>query len=353
MLSGDPVKVARSVGLCYVSDNKPGIRRERIGEEFIYLDTEGKPVTDAEELARIQALVIPPAWTEVWICPLPNGHLQATGRDAKNRKQYRYHANWCQIRNQSKFDRMVQFGLTLPLIREQTDRHLRFRTLCREKVLATLVQLLEKTLIRVGNTEYAEKNESYGLTTLQDDHVEVTATKVKFQFRGKSGVEHEIELGDRRLAAIVKRCQEIPGQELFQYYDENGDAQVVGSKDVNAYLREITGEDFTAKDFRTWFGTVYALLELREAGAAASKTEAKKVVTQAIKHAAKQLGNRPATCRKYYVHPAILEAYMDGSLLPIVEQCHQQPVSHSSYGLRPEEQAVLSILEQGTELKAA
>lgn len=353
MLSIDPVRTARAAGLRYVSDTKPGIRREQTEDGFVYVSPKAQVIDDPEELQRFKSLVIPPAWTEVWICPQPDGHLQATGRDAKGRKQYRYHPDWRKVRDESKFDRMIRFAMMLPTIREQTNKHLALKNLCREKVLATVVQLLEKTLIRVGNTEYAEKNDSFGLTTMRDDHIEVEGSKVRFQFRGKSGVEHEIELGDRRLARIVKRCQDIPGQELFQYYDENGDRQTVDSRDVNAYLKEITGEDFTAKDFRTWFGTVHALSELREVGLFSSQTEAKKNVTQAIKNVAKQLGNRPATCRKYYVHPTILEAYLAGELLLLAEQSLQSNNLSIPEGLSPEEQAVLGILEQYSQAQAA
>lgn len=353
MLSTDSVKVARSVGLRYVSDNRPGVRRDSTDDGFLYLDKAGNRIEDPDELDRFKALGIPPAWTEVWICPHANGHLQATGRDAKGRKQYRYHVEWCKVRNQSKFERMARFGASLPQIREQTDRHTKQRGLGREKVLATIVQLLEKTLIRVGNNEYAEKNDSFGLTTLRDDHLEVEGSTLRFSFRGKSGVEHEIEVGDRRLAKIVKHCQDLPGQELFQYYDENGEQQVVDSRDVNAYLQEVTGEDFTAKDFRTWFGTVYALLELQDVGPATSPTDAKKKITNAIKRAASQLGNRPATCKKYYVHPQIMEAFQTGELFPILEECQRMGQPSSPYELTAEERAILIMLEQASCAKAA
>jgi DNA topoisomerase-1 len=347
MLSVDPIQYAKSVGLRYVSDDKPGIQRKQVGEEFVYVDVNGKKVFDAEVLDRIKKLVIPPAWREVWICPLKNGHLQSTGRDAKGRKQYRYHPEWCRIRNQTKFDRMTRFGLALPSIRKQTDHDLKLKGLCREKVLATVVQLLEKTFIRVGNAEYAEKNRSFGLTTLRNRHIEISGTKLLFRFRGKSGVEHEIELGDRRLAGIVKRCRDLPGYELFQYLDEEGKRQTVDSKDVNDYLQEITGEDFTAKDFRTWAGTVEAFLELKEIGHFNSQTEAKKNVVQAVKNVAKRLGNRPATCRKYYIHPVVLDTYMEGELPAIIEQSSAAEDSkNSDYELRPEEQTVLALLEQ-------
>jgi DNA topoisomerase-1 len=342
----DPVKSAKSAGLRYVCDNTPGIKRKRAGKAFSYIGVDGKPIGDPEELNRFKALIIPPAWTKVWICPLPNGHLQATGRDEKGRKQYRYHPDWQKIRSQTKFDRMIAFGSTLPLIRQKTEEHLSLRKLSREKVLATVVRLLETTCIRVGNVEYAKQNNSFGLTTMHNRHVDISGSKVRFQFRGKSGVQHELELDDRRIARIVKQCRDLPGYELFQYFDENGDRQIINSEDVNTYLKEITGEEFTAKDFRTWAGTVAATQALTELGAFDSQTQAKKNITQAIKQAAKQLGNRPATCRKYYVHPAIIDAYLDGSLLPRMEEQEQVEIEDSTYALSPQERGVLAILEQ-------
>jgi DNA topoisomerase-1 len=342
----DPVKSAKSAGLRYVCDNTPGIKRKRAGKAFNYIGVDGKPIGDPKELNRFKALVIPPAWTKVWICPLPNGHLQATGRDEKGRKQYRYHPDWQKIRSQTKFDRMIAFGSTLPLIRQKTEEHLSLRKLSREKVLATVVRLLETTCIRVGNVEYAKQNNSFGLTTMRNRHVDISGSKVRFQFRGKSGVQHELELDDRRIARIVKQCRDLPGYELFQYFDENGDRQIINSEDVNTYLKEITGEDFTAKDFRTWAGTVAAAQALTELGASDSQTQAKKNITQAIKQAAKQLGNRPATCRKYYVHPAIFDAYLDGSLLPRMEEQEEVETENSTYALSPQERGVLAILQQ-------
>lgn len=342
----DPVKSAKLAGLRYVCDDTPGIVRKRAGKSFSYINVDGKPIRDANELKRFKALVIPPAWTNVWICPLHNGHLQATGRDEKGRKQYRYHPDWQKIRSQTKFNRMIAFASTLPLIRQKTEEHLNLRKLSREKVLATVVRLLETTCIRVGNIEYAKQNQSFGLTTMCNRHVDVSGAKVRFQFRGKSGVQHELELNDRRIARIVKQCRDLPGYELFQYFDENGDRQTISSEDVNAYLQEITGEEFTAKDFRTWAGTVAAAEALVELGASNSQTEAKKNITQAIKEAAKQLGNRPATCRKYYVHPAILDAYLDSSLLSTMEQQEELETEDSSYALTKQERGVLTILEQ-------
>lgn len=342
----DPIKSAKIAGLRYVCDDTPGIERKRAGKGFSYIGVDGKPIRDTQELNRFKGLVIPPAWTKVWICPLPNGHLQATGRDEKGRKQYRYHPDWQKIRSQTKFNRMIAFGSTLPLIRQKTEEHLNLRKLSREKVLAAVVRLLETTCIRVGNVEYAKQNQSFGLTTMRNRHVDVSGSRVKFQFRGKSGVQHELELNDRRLARIVKQCRDLPGYELFQYFDENGDRQPISSEDVNAYLKEITGEDFTAKDFRTWAGTVVAAQALTEVGAFTSQTQAKKNITQAIKQAANQLGNRPATCRKYYVHPAIIDAYLDGSLLPTMEQQEELETEDSAYALSPQERGVLAVLEQ-------
>ncbi len=341
----DPVESAEIVGLHYVNNTIPGIQRKRAGKGFYYIDVNSKKIGDDAELNRIEALAIPPAWTEVWICPLPHGHLQATGRDEKGRKQYRYHAHWNEVRSQTKFTRTIAFGEALPKIRQRIAEDLALPGLPREKVLATVVHLLEITRIRVGNEEYAKENSSFGLTTMRDRHVDISGSKLRFKFRGKSGVDHDIELSDRRLAKIVKRCQDVPGQELFQYFDDNGQHQPVGSGDVNAYLREITSLDFTAKDFRTWSGTMLATLELNTLGPFESQAQGKKNVTQAIKDVAKQLGNRPATCRKYYVHPAIIDAYLDGSLFPIMEQASTQKSAASSE-LHPEEQAVLKLLEQ-------
>ena len=339
----DPTKSAKQAGLRYVSDDQPGIIRKRVGRGFSYLQANGDRIQDSEELKRLKALPIPPNLNQVWICPLSNGHLLATGRDDKGRKQYIYHPDWCKFRSQAKFNRMVLFGAALPEIRALTDEHLNLSGLPREKVLAAVVQLLETTLIRVGNDQYARKNRSYGLTTMRDRHVKISGGKVNFQFRGKSGVNHEIELHDRRLAKIIKRCRDIPGYELFQYYDENGDRCTIDSGDVNEYLQQITGEEFSAKDFRTWAGTLLAALELDEIGPFEKESQAKKNITQAIKNVAKQLGNRPATCRKYYVHPAITGAYTEEWLLSIMSQIQAQKQRE---GLHPEEYAVLEVIQE-------
>jgi DNA topoisomerase-1 len=310
----DPVESARAAGLRYVTDDGPGLRRRKRGKGFTYVDPQVRTVRDAPTLERIRKLAIPPAWTDVWICPRANGHLQATGRDARGRKQYRYHADWRQVRDETKFGRMIAFGDALPKIRERIDRDLSQRGLGREKVLATVVKLLETTLIRVGNREYMLQNNSYGLTTLRDQHVDVEGSTLRFEFRGKSGKEHAVEVHDRRLARIVRQCRDLPGQKLFQYLDESGDRQSVSSEDVNDYLRETTGEDFSAKDFRTWGGTVLALSALLEVGGCDSEQEANHAVVEAIKHVAGQLGNRPAICRKYYVHPVVIESFLGGTL---------------------------------------
>ena len=342
----EPEETAKLVGLRYVRADSLQIVRQKVGRGFSYLDAKGDRITDEAELQRLKDLTIPPALSDVFICHLPNGHLQATGRDTKRRKQYFYHPDWRKIRSQNKFNRMLLFGASLPLIRETTERHLRKRGLPREKVLATVIQLLETTLIRVGNHQYAKKNRSFGLTTLRDRHVEVTGTKVQFEFRGKSGVDHQIELKDRRLAKVIKKCQEIPGYEIFKYYDANGERHFVDSGDVNEYLQQITDRDFTAKDFRTWAGTLLAAIELDELGEFDSDKQAKKNIVSAIKQVAKQLGNRPATCRKYYVHPAILEAYEDGLLLNLMSETTNINIESPANELNPEEKVVLKIIEQ-------
>ena len=344
----EPEKSAKIAGLEYIRADSLIIKRKKVGRGFSYLDRKGDRITDKAELKRLKSLTIPPALTDVWLCHLPNGHLQATGKDAKSRKQYFYHPEWRKVRSQHKFNRMLLFGAHLPLIRQATDKHLRQRSLSREKVLATVVQLLENTLIRIGNSHYAKKNRSYGLTTLRDRHVETEGAKVKFEFRGKSGVEHQIELKDRRLTNVIKKCQEIPGYEIFKYYDEAGDRHFVDSGDVNDYLQEITSQDFTAKDFRTWYGTLLAAIELDNLGEFDSQKQAQRNVTQAIKNVARQLGNRPATCRKYYVHPAIIEAYQNGLLLSLMSQTAEQESAVDE--LNPEENVVLEIIQQAVPL---
>lgn len=341
----NPVESARAAGLRYTADTKPGIRRERTGKEFNYLTPDGRVVRDPAELLRIRSLVIPPAWTEVWICQDPRGHLQATGRDARGRKQYRYHPKWRVARDGTKYERMIAFAHVLPVIRRKTAAHLAKPGLPREKVLATVVQLLEKTLIRVGNDEYAKANRSFGLTTLRDGHVRVTGASVRFSFRGKSGVEHEVDLNDRRLARIVKQCRDLPGYELFQYVDENGERQTVGSEEVNAYLKEITGLEVTSKDFRTWAGTVLAAQLLREFEAYSCDSEAKKNIVRAVETVAKRLGNTKAVCRKCYIHPAVIDAYLDGSMMETIAQ-RAQKVARAVDRLTAEEARVLGLLQR-------
>ena len=309
------VESAQAAGLRYTTDAKPGLRRTRKGSKFVYLTAEGKVVRDAASLERIRKIVIPPAWTDVWICTDLRGHLQATGRDARGRKQHRYHPRWRQVRDETKYDRLIGFAQKLPAIRQRTAEDLGRVGLPREKVLATVVQLLEKTLIRVGNDEYAKQNRSYGLTTLRNTHVEVNGRRVRFTFKGKSGVEHEIALDDRRLARIVKQCRDLPGYDLFQYIDDEGGRQTIESADVNAYLRSVSGDDYSSKDFRTWAGTVLATELLRDLERLQTESEAKKQIVSAVESVAKRLGNTKAVCRKCYIHPAVFEAFMDGSLV--------------------------------------
>lgn len=320
LLPKDPKKSALLAGLRYVSCNSPGIQRRKRGQGFAYIDCDGRRIRDPRVLQRIRSLVLPPAWENVWICALDNGHLQATGFDARGRRQYRYHPQYRKIRNETKFASMPQFAKALPLIRKRVDRDLARPGLPREKVVATVVRLLEKTFIRIGNEEYARENSSFGLTTLRDRHVKVSGETVEFHFRGKSARMHDISVHDKRLARIVKQCRDLPGYELFQYVDEFGETHSIDSSDVNGYLHEITSQDFTAKDFRTWTGTVQTAIALSEIGPASSETEAKRNVVSAIKRTASLLGNRPATCRNYYVHPAVLDAYMEGAL-PDVAHC--------------------------------
>jgi DNA topoisomerase-1 len=341
----NPLDSARAAGLRYVSDETPGIRRARQGDRFCYVDARGRTIDDETWLARLEALRIPPAWTDVWICPQPNGHLQATGRDARGRKQYRYHPRWREVRDEAKYGRLIAFGQALPAIRARVEQDLRRRDLSREKVLATVVRLLETTLIRVGNREYARANRSYGLTTMRDKHVHVGDDKVTFTFCGKSGKQHTITLNDRRLARIVKRCRDLPGYELFQYIDERGQRQTIGSSDVNDYLREMTGQEFTAKDFRTWAGTVLATTTLRELAPHGSAAEAKKNIGRAIEHVAEQLGNTPTICRKCYVHPAVLDAYLEGSLVDTLRQCADE-LRDGKQGLDADESTVLGFLQR-------
>jgi DNA topoisomerase I len=337
---------AEAAGLRYVTDSAPGITRRRTSKGFSYRDPHGRPITQAKELARLRALAIPPAWTDVWICPHPRGHVQATGRDARGRKQYRYHNEWRAIRDAHKFDRILIFARALPQIRARIDADLRRHGLPRERVLATVVRLLETTLIRVGNAEYARENKSFGLTTIRHRHVEINGSTIAFEFRGKAGKVHKVSTRDRRLARIVRACHELPGQELFQYIDDEGVRRDVDSADVNAYLQEISGEPFTAKDFRTWAGTVLASLALSEFESFDTKAAAKRNVTRAIEHVSNHLGNTVAVCRKSYIHPAILDSYLDGSLLEFLKGQVEEALREELDGLSGEEAAVLAFLQQ-------
>ncbi|MDI7774143.1 DNA topoisomerase IB [Asticcacaulis sp. EMRT-3] len=345
----DPVVQARACGLRYVSDTRPGFSRRKFGKHFVFYDQKGERITDKAAIARIRKLAIPPAYRDVWICPQANGHMQATGFDARGRKQYRYHPDWRALRESNKFNHILAFGERLPAIRDAVDRHMRQRGLSREKVLATVVALLERTLIRVGNDEYARKNNSFGLTTLLPEHVEVSGQTLRFRFTGKSGKSWNLKLSDRRIARIVQACAEIDGQELFKYKDEAGEIRDVTSGDVNAYLREITGEDFTAKDFRTWTGTVLAALALRDFERFDSAAQGRKNVVQAIEKVAKKLGNTPTVCRKSYVHPQVIEAYLDGSLSDQLSGQISGEIDATLQGeagqLSPEELLVLAFLK--------
>jgi DNA topoisomerase-1 len=339
-----PHQSAADAGLRYVSDTGPGIRRKRSGTGYSYIGPDGKRITDQKTLERIRKLAVPPAYTDVWICPSPNGHLQATGRDARGRKQYRYHPKWREVRDETKFGRMVVFSEVLPKIRARVDTDLARPGLPREKVLATVVRLLECTNIRVGNDEYARANGSYGLTTLRDKHVEVSGGSLRFSFKGKSGKTHEVELSDRRLARIVQRCRDVPGEELFQYLDDDGTRQTISSEDVNEYLREISGQDFTAKDFRTWAGTMLAVRALRELGPVTTVREAKSAIIKAVDQVAEQLNNTRSVCRKYYIHPSVLETYLAGTMLSGLGNGTRLAAAASGSALNAEEKALVRLL---------
>ncbi len=346
-----PRKSAREVGLRYVNDNIPGIQRKRNGRSFSYLGRRNQVIRNLTILKRIKALAVPPAWTDVWICPFANGHLQATGRDARGRKQSRYHPRWREVRDETKYSHMIEFARVLPRIRRRVARDLRRRGLMREKVLATMVKLLETTHIRVGNDEYARENKSFGLTTLRDRHVKIRGDNLHFEFRGKSGKTHRLEVEDGRLARIVRNCQSIPGQELFVYVNGDGKPQRINSEDVNGYLRAISGEDVTAKDFRTWAGTVLAATALGELESFKTLSQAKRNVVRAIEEVAHNLGNTPAICRKSYVHPAIFDSYLDRSMLKLYH-VRSTKAGKKVSGLRTEEVAVLELLQRQKKSKA-
>jgi DNA topoisomerase I len=346
---------AKAAGLLYVTDAQPGISRRRVGRGFSYVDPDGRVIREREHLRRFRSLVIPPAWSDVWICPMPEGHLQVTARDARGRKQYRYHPSFRAHRDHAKFDKMVELSDVLWQVRERVERDITRPGLARDKVMATLVWLLERTLIRVGSHELAKENNSYGLTTLRRRHVSIEGSTLRFEFRGKSGVAHAVAVTDRRIARIVQRCRELPGRELFQYVDARGRRQIVYADDVNTYLREITGRDVTAKDFRTWMGTMLAAAALRDMGPAPTKRAAERNVLAAIDRTAERLGNTRAVCRKYYIHPALIDAYLEGAVLPpLPEPVWQERRTHGPI-LRRHEAEVLAFLKErvGTRLAGA
>lgn len=331
----EPAAFAREARLRYVSDSRPGIARRRSGRGFTYRNPDGATIRDADQLARFKSLAVPPAWSDVWISPFANGHIQATGRDARGRKQFRYHARWREVRDEAKYGRTIAFAKALPRMRRRMDRDLARRGLPREKVLATVVRLLETSFIRVGNAEYARDNKSYGLTTLRRKHVEVKGSKITFRFKGKSGKEHDVGVRDRRLARIVRDCADLPGQELFGYVTSEG-VEDVTSTDVNDYLREISGQDFTAKDFRTWAGTVLAAQALRtiDEGSSDAPKEPRKRVVQAVEEVARNLGNTPTVCRQCYVHPAIIDSYLEGASAEVARQLAEQELGTDTNGRR-------------------
>jgi DNA topoisomerase I len=340
----DARRAAKSAGLRYVSDHAPGIRRISSGKSFRYRHDNGPRVTDRKTLWRIKRLAIPPAWTDVWICPREDGHIQATGRDDRRRKQYRYHSDWRAVRDETKYERMIGFARTLPRIRARVARDLAQPGLSRNKILATIVRLLETTLVRVGNEEYAKANGSIGLSTMQDRHVKIDHGTLRFSFRGKSGKYHRIELHDARIAKIVRDSQDLPGQELFQYVDENGEQQKVSSEDVNAYLRQIAGREFSAKDFRTWAGTVLAAIALAQFEPFDTKTQAKRNLVAAIEHVAQRLGNTAAVCRKCYIHPIVLDRYLSGTTVEALRAKANEALSQHLPELTGAEGAVLAFL---------
>src|SRR5712691_6251988 len=340
-LATDSVEAAEEAGLQNVSDDRPGYARRAKNGEFEYFDTQGKTIRDEQRLLRIKRLAIPPAWTDVWICPSPTGHIQATGRDARRRKQYRYHERWRELRDENKFGRLADFANALPKIRRRVAQDMRLPGLPGQKVLATVVRLLERTFIRIGNEEYARANKSFGLTTMKNRHVKVRGAQVRFRFRGKSKRQHEVDVSDRRVAKVIAKCQDLPGQDLFQYVDEDGEVQDITSQDVNEYLRQIAGEDFTAKDFRTWGGTVLAAMALSTQEDFQTKKQAKSNIKIAICAVAELLGNTPAVCRKCYVHPMIVEAYLNRTRIAGLNgsgKALKQP------DLRAAERAVLKFL---------
>lgn len=342
----EALEAARAAKLRYVSDAIPGIRRRRAGRGFAYSDPEGRRVTSSSELARIRHLAVPPAWRDVWISPFANGHVQAIGRDARGRKQYVYHERWREVRDQDKYERLVEFAETLPLIRRCVDRDLRRPGLPLEKVVATVVRLLDTSFLRIGNEAYARDNHSYGLTTLRDEHVDVDGATLRFRFRGKSGREHSVELTDRRVARVIRECQDLPGQELFQYLDDAQARHAVRSEDVNEWLREASGADFTAKDFRTWAGTVLAATALRSCGECETARAARRDIAQAVREVSSRLGNTPAVCRRCYIHPEVPNAHLEGGLVRALGDLQDVSQSKDVGELRAEEAWVVALLRK-------
>jgi DNA topoisomerase-1 len=337
---------AQSAGLVYVTDRNPGIRRIRRGRQFAYRDDRGRTLKRRADLDRIAKLAIPPAWTDVWICPNPKGHLQARGRDARGRKQYRYHAGWRQFRDEVKYDQILGFAMALPALRRQIARDLEMPGLPRRKIVAAVVQLLQRTLIRVGNDEYARDNHSFGLTTMRNKHVKVSKATLRFRFKGKGGKSHDVAFNDHRLARIVRRCQDLPGHELFGYMDDEGKVQDIGSADINEYLREVMGQDFTAKSFRTWAATVLAACAFQELPECRSTARAKRNIGKAVEAVARLLGNTPAICRKSYIHPAVVDAYITGTLPRVRRSRNLEAVSSSATDFERMESAVIAWLQR-------
>ena len=342
----DGKSAARSAGLRYVDDRRPGISRVHHGIGVCYRSPEGRLIRDGETLTRIRSLAVPPAWRDVWICPDPDGHVQATGRDARGRKQYRYHPRWREVRDDNKYERMIAFGRSLPLIRRRVETDLERPGLPREKILATVVRLLELTLIRVGNEEYARQNESFGLATMRNRHVRVNGSALRFEFRGKSGILHAVDVEDRRLARIVRQSRDLPGFELFQYVDAAGERRTIDASDVNAYLKSIAGDEFTAKDFRTWAGTVLAARALQEVARFDTQAQAKRNVLRAVEAVAKRLGNTRTVCRKCYIHPEVVNAYLDGTLVELLSRKAGGELRSNLKNLSREEAAVLALLHR-------
>jgi DNA topoisomerase-1 len=348
-IASDGIATAQLARLRYTTDEQPGIRRRRKGRGFVYVDRDGVPVRDEGELRRIRGLAIPPAWTDVWISSSPLGHIQATGRDARGRKQYRYHERWREVRDEAKYGRLSDFATALPRIRERVDADLARPGIPRERVLATAIRILEETFMRVGNVEYAKANGSFGLTTLRAKHVDVDGSRIVFRFRGKSGKDHEVDVRDRRLARVIARLEQLPGQELFRYLDDDGELRTIGSEDVNEYLREVSNEDLSAKDFRTWAGTVLAARVLAELRPARNERIARKRIVEAIDVVAARLGNTRAVCRKCYVHPGILDAYGTGDLPAALRRPEKE---HKGHGLSTHEAAVAAMLRRATKRAA-